>query len=62
MPRAALFVAVWFGCIAVGYFVPMQFDRDVGGALAAAILMVAGAIIGPFVALFIVRRLPPPSS
>ncbi len=56
MPRAALFVAIWFGCIAIGYFVPMHFDRDVGGALAAACLAIAGAVIGPFIALFIVRR------
>jgi hypothetical protein len=56
MARAAIFIAVWLGCIAAGYLIPMQFDRDVGGALAAALLMIAGAIVGPFLATAIVRR------
>jgi hypothetical protein len=34
----------------------MLFDRDVGGALAAAVLMIAGALIGPLLATAVVRR------
>ncbi|HEY0331608.1 MAG TPA: hypothetical protein VGC77_21220 [Rhodopseudomonas sp.] len=57
MAKAAVFVAVWFGSIAVGYLVPMLIDRDVAGALAAAILMIAGALLGPLLATLMVRRL-----
>ncbi|WP_041801692.1 hypothetical protein [Rhodopseudomonas palustris] len=58
MAKAAIFVAVWLGCIAAGYVVPMQHGNDVvTSALAAAALMIIGAGVGPYLALAIVRRI-----
>jgi outer membrane lipoprotein SlyB len=42
--------------IAIGYAIPQFFDRDVGGALASALLAIAGGIIGAIIAFVISRR------
>jgi len=43
-------------CGLIGFFVPMLFDRDVGGALAATVLGGAGIIFGAGVGTIVVRR------
>jgi hypothetical protein len=52
--------AVLIGCCAVcggaGFVVPLLFDRDVGGALAAEIFGVAGLIAGAIAGLIIIKR------
>jgi hypothetical protein len=41
---------------ALGFTVPMLFDRDVGGALAASVLGIVGLAVGAAIAVFLVRR------
>jgi len=43
-------------CGLIGFFVPMLFDRDVGGALAATVLGIAGTIFGAIAGVIVVRR------
>jgi hypothetical protein len=49
-----LSTATIFG--AVGFVVPLMFDRDVGGALTSALLRTGGLIIGGLVGAIIVKR------
>jgi hypothetical protein len=41
---------------AIGFLVPLLFDRDVGGAMAAAIYGIVGLIVGTIIGLVAVRR------
>ncbi|MCF2524949.1 hypothetical protein [Bradyrhizobium sp. G127] len=43
-------------CGLIGFFVPMLFDRDVGGALASALLGMAGAAAGVIFGWLVIRR------
>ena len=60
MSELAKKIGVLFGsalaCGAVGLVVPMMFDRDVGGVLAAELLGIAGLIAGGIVGAIIIRR------
>jgi hypothetical protein len=49
-----LSTAAIFG--AVGLVVPLMFDRDVGGALASALLAIGGLIAGGIIGAIIVKR------
>jgi hypothetical protein len=40
----------------IGLVVPLMFDRDVGGALASALLAIGGSIIGGIIGAIIVKR------
>jgi uncharacterized membrane protein YeaQ/YmgE (transglycosylase-associated protein family) len=42
--------------IATGYVIPQFFDRDVGGALASALLAIVGAFVGAIIAFMVSRR------
>ena len=52
--------AIVSGCsVAVGtlgFYGPLVFDRDVGGALAARVLEIAGLVIGGVIGMVVVRR------
>lgn len=43
-------------CGVIGFVLPMLFDRDVGGALASALLGVGGAAFGLFLGYLTIRR------
>lgn len=43
-------------CGMVGFIVPLFFDRDVGGALAADLLATSGLIVGVVIGAVIIRR------
>ena len=49
-----LSTAIIFG--AVGLVVPLMFDRDVGGALASALLAIGGLIVGGILGAIVVNR------
>ena len=49
-----LSTAMIFG--AVGLVVPLMFDRDVGGAMASALLAIGGLIVGAIIGAIIVKR------
>jgi hypothetical protein len=40
----------------LGFYVPLLFDRDVGGALAASVLEIVGLVAGGFIRIVVVRR------
>jgi hypothetical protein len=40
----------------LGFYGPMLFDRDVGGALAASVLEIAGLVVGGVIGIVVVRR------
>jgi hypothetical protein len=40
----------------VGLVVPLMFDRDVGGAMASALLAIGGLIVGAIIGAIIVKR------
>lgn len=63
MSRASEFfqkagIIIGFGalCGVIGFVVPMLFDRDVGGALASALLGIGGAIFGLILGWLTIRR------
>lgn len=43
-------------CGVIGFAVPMLFDRDMGGALASALLGIGGAVFGLVLGCLTVRR------
>lgn len=43
-------------CGLIGFFVPMLFDHDAGGALASALLGMAGAATGVIFGWLVIRR------
>ena len=49
-----LSTATIFGVI--GFVVPLMFDRDVGGALASALLAIVGLVVGGIIGLIIIKR------
>jgi hypothetical protein len=52
--------AILFGCVIVcglaGFVIPLFFDQDVGGALAAELLGVVGLVIGVVIGIVVIRR------
>jgi VIT1/CCC1 family predicted Fe2+/Mn2+ transporter len=55
--KSGIIVGLALACGAVGFVVPLLFDRDVGGALAAATLGIVGLMLGVIVGLIISRRI-----
>jgi hypothetical protein len=53
------FLSIWFSCIALGFIIPMNtLDHgDVASAAGATIFSALGAIVGPIVALFVIRAI-----
>jgi nitrate/nitrite transporter NarK len=54
--KTAILIGIVAACGIVGFCVPLLFDRDVGAALAAELLGIAGLIFGFFVGAFVIRR------
>ena len=54
--KAAILIGICAACGATGFVVPLLFDRDVGGALAATIFGIAGLIVGAIAGLIVIRR------
>ncbi|MBI3701492.1 MAG: hypothetical protein HY242_13745 [Afipia sp.] len=49
-------LAVALTCGIIGFFVPLMFDRDVGGGLASVIFGSAAVVFGIFLGLLAARR------
>jgi hypothetical protein len=56
LKKAVVLLGSALACGAIGFAVPLIFDRDVGGALAAELLGIAGLIVGSIVGAIIIRR------
>jgi hypothetical protein len=56
LKKAAILIAAVAVCCAIGLCVPLLFDRDVGGALAAAIGGILGIAVGTVVGVILIRR------
>jgi hypothetical protein len=54
--KALILGATIGGCGIVGFFSPLLFDRDVGGAMAAGILGIVGLVAGAAAGLLVIRR------
>jgi hypothetical protein len=54
--KTALLIGIMAACGIIGFYAPLLFDRDVGGALAAELLGIAGLIFGFLVGVFVIRR------
>ena len=50
-----IFLVIWAACAFGGFAIPQLFDSDVGGALASEIFGIVGALLGPVIALLVVR-------
>jgi hypothetical protein len=53
--RSAILIGAAALCGVIGFIVPQFFDRDVGGALASAILGMIGLAVGVAIGAVIVR-------
>ena len=56
MKKTAVFLSTATACGVVGLVVPLMFDRDVGGALASALLAIVGLVVGGIIGLIIIKR------
>jgi hypothetical protein len=54
--KAAILIGICAACGTTGFVVPLLFDRDVGGALAATIFGITGLIVGAIAGLIVIRR------
>jgi hypothetical protein len=54
--KIAIFVSAVLLCGTVGLVVPLIFDRDVGGALASALLAIVGLIVGGIAGAMVNKR------
>jgi len=56
LEKTAVFLSTATACGVVGLVVPLMFDRDVGRALASALLALGGLIVGGLVGAIILKR------
>ena len=54
--KAVILIGVCAAGGAIGFILPLLFDRDVGGALASTIFGIAGMIAGAIAGLIVIRR------
>ncbi len=54
--KAGIIIGFAVLCGLIGFFIPMLFDRDVGGALASMLLGIAGVIAGFVLGTLVNRR------
>lgn len=57
LKKAAVAIAGAVAGGAVGFFTPLLFDRDVGGALAATIFGFVGIVVGTVLGAIVIRRM-----
>ena len=56
LKKTAILLSTATVCAAIGLAVPLMFDRDVGGALASALLAIVGLIVGGIIGAIIIKR------
>jgi hypothetical protein len=56
LQKTLIFLSAVLACGVVGLVVPLMFDRDVAGALAAELLAIVGLIVGGILGVIIIRR------
>ena len=56
LKKTAVLLGSALACGVTGFVLPLMFDRDVGGVLAAELLGIAGLIVGSLIGAIIIRR------